>query len=242
MSGILVLHAGLDDGSMWRKPAELLAARYPVEVPVRLQYRPDRRAAATIEDEVAETLAAAERMGGQVLLVGHSSGGVVALEALRAGPFAGAVLYEPPVITGTTLGGDTTRRAQAAMARGKTAKAMRIFFTEVIKIPGWQASMGALAVALVPKLRALAPRQLDDLAAIDALGNRLGDYANIQAPVVLLGGDQSPAHLGERMDALERVLPHSTRVVMRGQGHTANHRAPDELARIILEHADRVLV
>ncbi|MFI6294170.1 alpha/beta fold hydrolase [Nonomuraea sp. NPDC050790] len=241
MSGILVVHAGLDDGSLWRGTAELLAARYRVEAPVRLQYRPDRGPARTIEDEVAETLAAAERMGGPVLLVGHSSGGVVALEALRAAPFAGAVLYEPPVITGTTLGGDATRRAQAALARGRTARAMRIFFTEVIKIPAWQAWLGALGVALVPRLRALAPRQLDDLAALDALGNRLDEYAGIQAPVVLLGGDQSPAHLGERMDALEQVLPDATRVVMRGQGHTANHRAPDQLARIILEHADRVL-
>jgi alpha-beta hydrolase superfamily lysophospholipase len=37
-----------------------------------------------------------------VALAGHSSGAVVALEALAAEPgvFAGAVLYEPPVATG----------------------------------------------------------------------------------------------------------------------------------------------
>ena len=41
------------------------------------------------------------------VLVGHSSGAVLALEALAAGPgqFAGAFIYEPPLVLDRPLGG-----------------------------------------------------------------------------------------------------------------------------------------
>ncbi|WP_157253552.1 alpha/beta fold hydrolase [Nonomuraea typhae] len=242
MSGILVLHAGLDDGFMWRKVAALLRPHYTVEVPCRLQYQPSRGPAASMAQEAEAALAVAARMAGPVLVVGHSSGAVLALECLLAGSFAGGVLYEPPVIVDTTLGGAATERARLARDRGQMTSAMRVFLRDVVRVPAWQASLGALAVTVIPRLRRLAPRQIDDLLAIEALGNRLRDYAGIREPVVLLGGDRSPAHLGERLDALERTLPHATRVVLPGQGHTAQDRAPEKVAQVILEHAARVLV
>jgi len=72
-------------------------------------------------------------------------------------------------------------------------------------------------------MRALAPRQIDD------------------APVVLVGGDRSPAHLGERLDALARALPRAEPVVLHGQGHNANLGAPDRIARVVEALADQLL-
>jgi len=72
-------------------------------------------------------------------------------------------------------------------------------------------------------MRALAPRQIDD------------------APVVLVGGDRSPAHLGERLDALARALPRAEPVVLHGQGHNANLGAPDRIARVVETLADQLL-
>jgi len=76
------------------------------------------------------------------------------------------------------------------------------------------------------RTRRTARHQIDDCAAIDQLGNRLDTYATITVPTMLLGGDRSPAHLRERLDALERVLPHTERVVLHKQGHAANVLAP----------------
>jgi hypothetical protein len=50
-----------------------------------------------------------------------------------------------------------------------------------------------------------------------------------------------PAHLGERLDALERVLPHTERMVLHGQGHAANVFAPGKLADVIAGFAEGVL-
>lgn len=58
----------------------------------------------------------------------------------------------------------------------------------------------------------------------------------------LLGGDRSPAHLRTRLDALAAVLPRlESVVVLRGQGHAANLRAPRGVAGAVASFAGRVL-
>jgi pimeloyl-ACP methyl ester carboxylesterase len=66
-------------------------------------------------------------------------------------------------------------------------------------------------------------------------------YGAFSPTTVLLGGDRSPAHLGERLDALARRMPRAESVVLHGQGHGAHQRAPDQVARVIANLADKVL-
>ncbi|MBB3725774.1 alpha/beta fold hydrolase [Nonomuraea dietziae] len=241
---VLVLHAGLDDGSQWGEVAARLAPRFRVVRVHRRQYRLDLTPPSTIAQEVEDVLAVVAALGGgPVLLVGHSSGGVVALEAALASPaaFGGLVLYEPPVVVGTSLGGAATAAAQAAVARGRPGRALQIFLRDVVRLPPWQAGLIRLVLPFSPRLRALVPRQIDDLQAIDRSGRRLDAYGAVGAPTVLLGGGTSPAHLGERLDALAGVLPAAERVTLPGQGHGGHLRAPGQVARVIEEHALRVL-
>ncbi|HEX4816328.1 MAG TPA: alpha/beta hydrolase [Nonomuraea sp.] len=243
---VLVLHPGLDDGASWGKVAARLAARHRVVRVHRRRYRLDLPDA-TMAEEVEHALAVARAAGGGPMLVaGHSSGAVVALEAMVTAPglFAGAVLYEPPVVIGAPLGGpdgDIHRRARAAVAAGRPGTAMRIFVREIVGLPAWASFLVGGFVSMAPRLRALASRQVEDGVAMDALGVRLEAYAGIDVPVVLLGGDRSPAHLAERLDALERVLPGAERVVLHGQGHSAHAKAPDRVAAVIETLAARVL-
>ncbi len=53
--------------------------------------------------------------------------------------------------------------------------------------------------------RRLVPGQIASLEALDRLGVRLDTYARIRVPMVLLGAERSPSHLGERLDALQQV-------------------------------------
>lgn len=142
---VLVLHPGSDDGRTWGKVAGLLAARFRVVRLHRRQYRLDLTAGSpfSIAQEVDDVLAVAKVTGEPVLLVGHSSGAVVALEALVASPstFAGAVLYEPALVIGPPLGGEAVKQARAALAAGKPGRAMVIWLRDVIRLPrglpGW---------------------------------------------------------------------------------------------------------
>lgn len=234
---ILLLHGGMDEGRSWAGVAARLRSQFRVLRLHRRQYRPDLKSGTrcTMAEEVAHVRALADLVDQPMLVVGHSSGGVLALEALVALPeaFAGAVLYEPPCVIGPPLGGEALTRAQAAMTAGSPGKALAIFLRDIVRTPAWAAWMSGAFVPLVPRLGRLAPHQLDDCAAIDEVGVRLEAYSRIDVPVVLLGGERSPAHLGERLDALEQVMPNTRRIRLRRQGHAANNLAPARVAEII---------
>lgn len=235
---VLVLHPGLDDGSSWRKVAARLAGTSRMLRVHRRQYRLDVAGLpCTIAQEVADVLAVVHAVGAPVLIVGHSSGGIVALEALVASPssFTAAVLYEPPVVLDEPLGGVALERASAALAAGRPGRAFAIFMRHVVRLPGWVSWLVGAVVAVVPRYRRLVPGQIADNRAIDELGNRLTAYAAIATPTVLLSGDRSPAHLIARIDALAAALPNAERVTLPGRDHSAHLKAPDEVARVIAD-------
>lgn len=247
---ILMVHAGLDDGTRSRKLAALLARRHRVLRLHRRQYRLDLKAdgkPCSIAQEAADVLAVARAVGEPVLVYGHSSGAVVTLEALAASasssPFVGAVLFEPPALIRPPVEGEreVLRRARAAITAGKPGRAMRIFVRQAVGLPLWQATLFGAITSVVPRTRRLAPSQIDDLEALQDLGIRLETYAGIAVPIVLLGGDRSPANLAERLDALKHVMPHSERVVMHRRDHGADLRAPEDVARAVEALADKVL-
>lgn len=241
---ILVIHPGLDDGRSWGKVAARLSPRFRVVRIVRRHYRLDLPAADgySMSKEVEDVHALAQAIGEPIVVVGHSSGAVVALEALAASPgtFAGGVLFEPPVPTGPPdpAASRALALANAAVAAGKPGQAGQIFIRDIVGMPAFSAWMIRPIVTLLPRLRSLIPRQISDL---DGVGLRLDAYAQITAPVVLLGGERSPVHLGKSLDALAAVMPHTERVVMARRDHLANRKAPGEVARVIEAFARQVL-
>lgn len=240
---ILVIHPGLDDGRSWGKVAAQLSRRFRVVRLVRRHYRLDIPAADySISREVEDVLALAKAIGEPMVIVGHSSGAVVALEALAASPgtFAGAVLFEPPVATGPPDPAESAALAlaKAAVAAGKPGKAAQIFIRDIVGMPALSAWMLRPIVTIHPRLRALIPRQISDL---DGVGQRLHAYAQITTPAVLLGGERSPAHLGKSLNALAAVMPHGERVTLPRRDHFANLKAPAEVTRVIDTLARQVL-
>ncbi len=242
---ILIVHPGGSTSSSWTRVARRLATRFRV---LRFDRRPYRshgnvEPAETMDNEVADVLAAAAFAGRPPLLVGHSSGAVVALEAALAAPprFAGMVLYEPPVAVTSPLGGDALVRARAALDAGEPGQAMKIHLREIVEAPGY-------LVRLLPAIRPLwrqvtnyAPGQISDDMALESLGVGIDRYAAVEVPALLLGGARSPEHLRARLDALAGVLPQLRSVViLQGQGHLANARSPGKIAHIIETFADTV--
>ena len=245
---ILLLHAGSADRSSWAGVAAQLSGRFRVLRFDRWTYRDGHAAASpagadTMAAEVADVLAVAAATGERPLLVGHSSGAVVALESALAAPaaFRAMVLYEPPVAPAEPLGGEALRRARVALDAGDPDRAITIHLREI-------AGYGRLLVAAIRRVppawqvvRGHAAAQIADDEAIESLGVGLDRYAPLDLPVLLLGGDRSPAHMRERLDALAAVLPGlDSVVVLDGQGHLANLRAPGEVARVIEGFADRL--
>jgi pimeloyl-ACP methyl ester carboxylesterase len=245
---VLLLHAGSADRSSWAGVAAALTGRFRVLRFDRWTYRDGHADTApagtdTMSAEVGDMLAVTAAAGVRPLLVGHSSGAVVALESALAAPsaFRAMVLYEPPVAVDEPLGGEALRRARAALDAGDPDRAIVIHMREI-------AGVGRLMVAGLRRVppawrvvRGHARAQITDDEAIESLGVGLDRYARLHLPVLLLGGDRSPAHMRRRLDALAAVLPRLEEVVvLQGQGHLANLRAPGEVAGVIAGFADRL--
>jgi pimeloyl-ACP methyl ester carboxylesterase len=243
---ILIVHPGGGTSASWAGVARHLAERFRV---LRFDRRTyclpgDAKPAATMQNEVNDVLAIATAAGEPVVLAGHSSGAVVALEAALASPaqIAGMVLYEPPVAVTEPLGGDALVRAKAALAAGDPRRAMEIHLREIVQAPGLLVRLLPLVGPLWRRVTTFAPGQISDDANIESLGVGIDRYAGLDVPALLLGGARSPRHLRVRLDALASVLPSvDSVVIIPRQGHLANAWAPSKVAHIIETFADKVL-
>ena len=243
---ILIVHGGGGPSASWARVAGHLTTRFRV---LRFDRRTYRRPGgaeptATMENEVNDVLAVAAAAGEPAVLVGHSSGAVVALEAALASPvqFAGMVLYEPPVAVTEPLGGDALVRAKAALAAGDPGRAMQIHLREIVRAPGLFVRLLPLVGPLWRQVTMFAPGQLADDVNLESLGVGIRRYAALNVPALLLGGARSPKHLSARLNALAAALPSvDSVVILPRQGHQANEWTPGKVAHVIEPFADRVL-
>ena len=99
---LLVVHGGLSDEAAWAKVAAELTASFRVVRIRRRLYRTELPAdpATDVAREADDVLALAAELAEPVVVVGHSSGAVVALETVvrDIAPFRGVVVYEPPLV------------------------------------------------------------------------------------------------------------------------------------------------
>ncbi|MFC8718822.1 alpha/beta fold hydrolase [Kitasatospora sp. NPDC057198] len=219
---------------MGRCPARTVRVR-------RRRYLPGPAPTHPVATEAADVLAIAALLDRPPLLVGHSSGATVALEAAAARPtaFAGLVLYEPPLPVDGPVGGEASGRARTALAAGDRAGAMRIHLGENAGMPPVLLDLLFADPAERELLAAGADAQFADLDAIDALGPGTDRYRHLTLPTTLLEGADSPRHLRHTLAALAATLPGAHPVVLPGQDHTAHVTGPRLLATEIRAAAQR---
>jgi pimeloyl-ACP methyl ester carboxylesterase len=235
----------MSDETPWRPVATALGRRCTVLLLRRRLYRLEVpvNPGSAMADQVSDVLTAAREAGQPCVIVGHSSGAIVALEALHANPslFVGGVLYEPPSpLYGLPLGTSTTvPRARDALARGHLGRALQTFLREAVQLPQLVCGL-APVMAVIPVVRRYVARQIDDLDAIVALGVRTEAYQHIEQPVWFLTGEKSPAHLRERCARLATTLPAAELITLPGTGHGAHRTHPRQLAQLVADFCDRV--
>ena len=152
------------------------------------------------------------------------------------------VLYEPPVAVTAPLAVRRWFAPGSDWTAGDPGLAMQIHLREIVQAPGYLVRLLPLIRPLWRRMMVFAPGQISDDIALESLGVGIGRYAHLGVPALLLGGAKSPEHLHVRLDALARVLPRlESVVILKGQGHIANARAPAKVARIIETFADTVM-
>ncbi|MGH7343441.1 MAG: alpha/beta fold hydrolase [Candidatus Rokuibacteriota bacterium] len=231
---VLLVHGATHDHTVWTPVRSVLERHYRV-------YAMDRRgrghsgdaAAYALEREWEDIAAVIDAIGGAVDVVGHSNGGMCALEVARLTEnVRRLVLYEPTMPVGSPRT-EICARMQALIDAGEPEQALLVFCRDALKLPppelaafqespGWSARV-AVAHTIPRELQAVDTYQFDPR-----------HFQTMQAPTLFLVGGDSPPFRRTVAEALQAGLPNSQIGVLVGQRHGAIEAAPDLFAKEVM--------
>jgi pimeloyl-ACP methyl ester carboxylesterase len=221
---LVLVHGTAADHSRWMPVLPALEERFTV-------YAVDRRGRGGSGDsddyavarELEDVAAIVDSLGEPVNLLGHSYGGLLALEAaLLTRNVRRLVLYDP----GIEVGGEeiypyeVVGRLVALLEDGDRDGVVETTMCEVAGLtpdvveymraqPIWQARVDAAHTI---------PRELRAVKDYSFHPDRFRDLAT---PALVMAGGESPVALRKAAEAVDEALPDSRLVVMEGQGHAA---------------------
>jgi pimeloyl-ACP methyl ester carboxylesterase len=177
----------------------------------------------TIDREVEDLRSLVREAGGSAVAVGISSGGALALQAAKRGvPLKGLVLYEPPFI-----GQDGHPRSFEAQKKrlhefvlaGDRAGAVRYFLTDVYGAPrAFVAVMPIVMRSAWKRNQSVAHTVEYDLTLLEDW-SVLDGRSTPSVPILVVGGEKSPAPLKDAVETVTRALPTARSVYLKGQDH-----------------------
>lgn len=190
-----------------------------------------------LEREFEDIAALVDALGEPASVLGHSFGGLCALEAgLLTRNLRKLVLYEPLAVP---LPGEPlypegfVERLQRLLDAGDREEVLTTFYWEVVELvpdeieqlkasAAWPARLG-LAHTLPREMRGEERYRLD-----------AGRFRRFRTPTLLLTGSDSPRALKAGIEALQSVLPDSRTAVLPGQQHIAMYTAPELFVHEVL--------
>jgi pimeloyl-ACP methyl ester carboxylesterase len=226
---LLLVHGTTADHRRWDAVLPRLEEHFTV-------YTMDRRGRGESGDapdydilrEAEDVAAVVEAIGEPTAVLGHSFGGLCALEAaLLTDRISHLLLYEPPIPGSADLyPPGVPERMQALIDAGELEPALEIMMREVVGMPNHELEvyrslpMWPIRVTITPTI----PRELHHELSGTFDPDR---YAKLAVPTLLLTGGDSPRIMYEVIERLHAVLPHSRIASMPGQQHIAMDLAPE---------------
>jgi pimeloyl-ACP methyl ester carboxylesterase len=229
---VVLLHEGIVDSRSWGKVVPLLAPHHTVVTYDQRGYGRSPRPTGpySLTDDLAWVLDAADLE--RAALAGTSRGGRIAIDfALTHPERVTALVPIAAAVSGHRLEIDVTeeleRRWEEAEASGDLG-AMAALDLEVWAPLGADAELRAMAVENVEWSNAEDPGLWADPPAVGRLGE-------ITAPTLVITGRRDVTAMTEIGDLLAREIPGARRVVIDESDHVVEWRAPEEVARLLLD-------
>ena len=259
---VIFAHGALSDQRIWRAQQEALSREYRAIAYSCRHHGPTTPAPPGTElgfaTHVDDLQALVTKIGAAPAhLVGNSSGGLLCLLlAMRAPELVRSlILLEPfmvPVLVGIPprpmaliklalrhprtaaaivhFGARGLAPSQAAFDRGDLERGFQLFARAVL---------GANGLDRMPEARMQQARDNLGVFAAQLSGAAFppvnsDDVRRIQAPTLLIGGDQSPLIMQLFMDRIHELLPHADRVTIPGASHDIQVDEPSAVTEAVL--------
>lgn len=191
------------------------------------------------ERECEDIAAIMDAIGGTVHLLGHSFGGLCALEAALLAPGIGKlILYEPPIsLTDSGWSPALDAKFETLLEAGKQEEVLLLFFREIVKMPPHEIAAIQAGVHW-PERIAEAYTIHRELRGIDRYVFTPQRFHGLKTPVLLLLGGESPPRRHHIAEMLHRALPSSQIRILQGQQHGAIRIAPDLFVDAVVHFLD----
>ena len=232
---LLIVHGGTGDRKRWTPLLPLFASRFTVCAMDRRGHgesEPGTNYSA--QKEFEDVAAAVNAQRGPVFVLGHSIGGVFALEAaLLTGKISKLVLYEPPLqdLDHTAV----ADRMEQLIQTGNREEALLTFLTEIVMMspeeveimkarPVWPARVAGIDIQ-IREIRAISKYRFDSRR-----------MRKLKTPTLLLAGSTTASpQLKEAVKSLMDALPNRTLFVFAGEGHNAMDNIPQQFAAVVMD-------
>jgi pimeloyl-ACP methyl ester carboxylesterase len=233
---LILVHGGVGDRTRWTPMLPLLSSRFTA-------CAMDRRGRGGSGDspeyslmkEAEDVAAVVDSRAGEVFVLGHSYGGVSALEAtLLTRRIGKLILYEPPLQDPVEHNLAVADKIEHLIQAGQREDAVVTFQREV----GQQSPSEIAAMKSRPSWPALVatihshPRQMRALAGYRFDPQRIKSVAI--PTLLLIGGENANPHIEKAISSLQASLPKATLAVLAGQQHNAMDGARELLAEKIM--------
>ena len=233
--------AALRDHSRWRPVLPRFEERFSVlAVDRRGRGRSGDAETYAVEREFEDVAAVADGLGQSTIVLGHSYGGLCALEAaFLTENVEKLVLYDP----GLEVAGEqiypyaVIERLERLLEQGDRDAVVATMLREVAGLPpevidqmrlqpAWSARVDA-AHTIPRELRAVKEYRFDPER-----------FRDLDLPVLLLSGEASPPALVRAAEVVHDTLSNSRLVILPGQGHAAMDTATELFVDEVIRFAD----
>lgn len=189
-----------------------------------------------LEREFEDVAAVVDSIDESVNLLGHSHGGLCAMEAaLQTDNLRTLVVYEPagPWEREHLYSEELYEELETLIEEGKKERALVVFLREGLHLseseidelraaPNWSARVEEAETV---------PREYRTPTTYEYKPER---FAEMVTPTLLLVGGESPQWVKDTTDVLDDTLPDSRVSVLEGQGHLAMNTAPNRFVDAVL--------
>jgi pimeloyl-ACP methyl ester carboxylesterase len=232
---LVLVHGTLGSHSSWETVLPALERQFTVYAVDRRGYGESGDASSyALEREFEDVAALVNSIGDGGSLLGHSFGGLCALEAALLTPhLRRLVVYEPSPLPGPgapLYPEGISDRLQALLDAGDRENVVTTVFRELVKMPPDELEL-LKASPRFPAYMTAAHTVPRETRAEEGYRFEPERFKHLHVPTLLLLGGDSPASFKTTVKAWHAALPNSRIVVLPGQQHIAHVTAPDLLLR-----------